>query len=153
MNRVKLLILSISPYIISKLFQYVLKLDMVGMELSILSILFCVYWFYVGYKSYDYVESAKESILLGNSFGILCIVLVLVQLGLMGRYMPSILGIIPQDFFLPMLRISSWINGIIRGLFRFTFNHTIYHFVSFAFMMILYCCGYKVAKNSNESNW
>lgn len=110
MNRVKLLILSISPYIISKLFQYVPKLDMVGMELSILSILFCVYWFYVGYKSYDYIESAKESILLGNSFGILCIVLVLVQLGLMGRYMPSILGIIPQDFFLPMLSVNVKMN-------------------------------------------
>ncbi len=52
-DKLKLLLFAFSPVIISKLFSHVLW---VGMEISFLSILFCIYWYYVGYKSYDYIE-------------------------------------------------------------------------------------------------
>jgi len=45
-NKIKLLFFSISPLIILITFHILLKLNFVGMKLSILSILFCAYWFF-----------------------------------------------------------------------------------------------------------
>ena len=74
MKKLKLLAFSISPFIIGRLIDLAIyNLDWYGKILSIISILFCIYWYFVGYKSYDYAKSMKESILLGNCFSIISI--------------------------------------------------------------------------------
>ena len=146
-DKLKLLLFAFSPVIISKLFSHVLW---VGMEISFLSILFCIYWYYVGYKSYDYSESVRESILLGNSFAILSIILMLFQIAIMDGYMFNIIGTIPQIFYLPMVRVSSWINSFILLFVRYTTNSLIIDIISFVLMIILYSSGYHLAKTFNE---
>ena len=96
MKKLKLLAFSISPFIISHLISVaVYNLDWYGGIISIISILFCIYWYFVGYKSYDYVKSMKESILLGNSFSIISISLDLFQSLILGRYLFNIIGVFP----------------------------------------------------------
>lgn len=96
MKKLKLLAFSISPFIISHLISVaVYNLDWYGGIISIISILFCIYWYFVGYKSYDYVKSMKESILLGNYFSIISISLDLFQSLILGGYLFNIIGVFP----------------------------------------------------------
>ncbi|NMB08544.1 MAG: hypothetical protein GX981_09185 [Tissierellia bacterium] len=96
MKKLKLLAFSISPFIISHLISVaVYNLDWYGGIISIISILFCIYWYFVGYKSYDYVKSMKESILLGNCFSIISISLDLFQSLILGGYLFNIIGVFP----------------------------------------------------------
>lgn len=142
MNRLKLLIFSVSPYIIGYLLSYtMLKFNWYGTIISVISILFCVYWFFVGYKSYDYVKSTKESILLGNCFGIASIILIMLQKVVLGSFMPNIIGYGSQNFFLPIIRVSSWIEGNLL-FFLSTHYMDITFIVSFLLMMIIYYAGY-----------
>lgn len=151
MKRVKLLLFAASPFIISLLFSYVLlELELVGMEISFMSIIFCIYWLFVGYKSYGYVTSTKESILLGNSFAIISIILIILQIALMGRYMLNIIGSAPQSFFLPMVRVSSWISSLIYSFIRFTSTSITRGIISFILMLFIYYIGYSYAKAINE---
>ena len=151
MKRVKLLLFAVSPFIISLLFSYVLlELELVGMEISFMSIIFCIYWLFVGYKSYGYVTSTKESILLGNSFAIISIILIILQIALMGRYMLNIIGSAPQSFFLPMVRVSSWISSLIYSFIRFTSTSITRGIISFILMLFIYYIGYSYAKAINE---
>lgn len=142
MNRLKLLLFSVSPYIIGYLLSYaMLKFDWYGKIISIISILFCVYWFFVGYKSYDYVKSTKESILLGNCFGIVSIILIMLQKVVLGSFMPNIIGYGSQNFFLPIISVSSWIEGNLL-FFLSTHYMDITFIVSFLLTMVIYYAGY-----------
>ncbi len=151
MNKLKLFLISISPFIIGKLFSYLtLEFEFIGVELSILSILFCVYWFYMGYKSHDYGKSAKESILLGNGFAMICILLIVIQKGFMGRYMFNVIGLTPQTFYLPMIRVSSWIDSLIHLFISFTSRSIFISTISLILMMTIFYLGYKKAKIIDE---
>lgn len=150
MNRLKLLLLSISPFFIGELLGYaILELGWYGRGLSLISIIFCIYWFFVGYKSYDYGKSAKESILLGNIFAIIGIVLVLFQELVLGRYIFNFIGSAFQTFFLPMVRVSSLIKDMLLFFIRYTSSFMI-HAISFILMMIIFYSGYYLAKTFNE---
>lgn len=149
-KKIKLLFFSISPLIISVFFSFIIRLGFVGMELSILSFLFCIYWFFVGYKSYYYTESIKESILIGNSFGILSIILIVIQIGLVGRYFMNFIGILPTYYYLPIGRVSDWIENILYIFIKYTSNSMLNSLISFFIMMLLYYFGYKVSKDLNE---
>ena len=112
-----------------------------GIEVSIISVLFVVYWFFVGYKSFDYVESAKESVLLGNSFAIISIVLILGQVIFLGGHSFNIIGILPQFFYMPMVRVSSWVERIVSFFTRTRYS-TVNFIFSFVLMIVIYCAGY-----------
>ena len=121
------------------------------MELSIISIIFCIYWFHVGYKSYDHGRTKKESVLLGNSFATVCFILVLFQRIILGRYMFNFIGSVAQTFFLPMIRVSTWVYRIptlfIRGI---TINSTISYIISYTLMIGIYYSGYILARTLEE---
>ncbi len=150
MKKAKLLLFSVSPLIIVYLLHYTIyNFDWYGRILSIISILFCVYWYYVGYKSYDYAKTIKESLLLGNCFAIVSIVLILFQLLVLKRFSFSIIGLALQMFFLPMVRASSWVENII--LFFTPFRISEVNFViSFILMMGIYYAGYKKIYNREK---
>lgn len=142
MNRLKLMLFSVSPYMIGYLLSYaMLKFNWYGTIISVISILFCVYWFFVGYKSYDYVKSTKESILLGNCFGIVSIILIMLQKVILGSFMPNIIGHGSQNFFLPIISVSSWIEGNLL-FFLSTHYMDITFIVSFLLTMVIYYAGY-----------
>ena len=117
-----------------------------GISISIISILFVVYWFFVGYKSHDYVDSIKESILLGNSFAIISIVLILGQIIFTGGHSFNIMGILPQFFYMPMVRVSSWVERIVLFFIR-TRSSTGNFIFSFILMILIYYAGYKKASS------
>lgn len=148
----KLLLLGTSPFFIGKLLEYaIMDLNWYGMRLSIISIIFCIYWFVIGYKSYDFGKSMKESILLGNGFATICFFLVLFQQVILGRYMLNFIGHVSQIFFLPMIRISTWVYRIPTLFIRMTMYSTIgFVIISYFLMIGIYYFGYSVAKISDE---
>ena len=145
-----MLLYSASPLIIGYLLNYAIyKFDWYGTILSIISILFCVYWYYVGYKSYDYSKTIKESLLLGNCFAIVSIVLILFQLLVLKRFSFSIIGSAPQMFFLPMIRVSSWVENIVLFFTPYRIS-TVNFVISFILMMGIYYAGYKKIYNREK---
>lgn len=142
MKRVKLLLFAISPLLIGYLIHgAIMRFDWYGIEISIFSILFVVYWFFVGYKSYDYVDTSKESMLLGNSFAIISIGLILGQIIFLGGHSFNIIGLLPQIFYMPMVRVSSWVEKIVLFFTRTRYS-TVTFIFSFILMMLIYYAGY-----------
>lgn len=144
MKRLKLLFFSLSPFVIGYLLNYaMMKYDWYGTIISIIGILFCTYWFFVGYKSYDYVKTTRESILLGNCFAIISIISIIFQVVFMGRFMLNVVGTAPQMFYLPIIRVSSWVEIIL--LFFITNLDMIFTFIlSFVLMIGIYYTGYSM---------
>lgn len=139
MKKLKLLLFAVSPFIIGYILNYLMiRFNWYGLIISIISIAFCVYWFFVGYKSYDYTKTKKESILLGNSFAVLNIIVFIFQRLVMGR-----IGLVPQMFYLPMLRVSSWIQ-IILLFFVSTHSMGVTFILSCLLMIIIYYAGYSM---------
>lgn len=142
MNKLKLLFLGILPFAIGRLLDYaMMKYNWYGTIISIIGIMFFSYWFFVEYKSYDYVKTAKESILIGNSFAIISIILILFQGLILKRFMPNILGILPQMFYLPTLGV---IGTLERTLLFFVSTHYLWmsFVLSFILMIVVYYAGY-----------
>lgn len=144
MNKLKLLFLGILPFVIGRLLDYaMMKYDWYGTIILIISIMFFTYWFFVGYKSYDYVKTSKESILIGNSFAIINIILILFQILIMKGFMLNILGILPQMFYLPTMGI---VGALERTLFFFIPTHYPWEpfVLSFILMIVVYYAGYRI---------
>lgn len=142
MKHFKVLLLSFTPFIIGYSFDYALKaFDWYGMIVFIISILFSIYWFYIGYKSYDFIKISFQSILLGNCFAIFSILLIFLQILFIGRFLPNIIGIAPQMFYLPLLPLASKIENIL--LFFIPVHSMLATFtLSFLLMIIIYYAGY-----------
>lgn len=142
MNRFKLLLLSATPFIIGYLLNFaMIKFNWYGMIVSIISLMFFVYWFWIGYKSYDYVKTVKESILIGNSFAIISLISILFQRHIHRIFMSDIVVFAPQMFYLPMVRLTSWIQRTL--LFFISTHYMISTFVFSCILMIaLYYIGY-----------
>lgn len=144
MKKLKLLLFSVSPFIIGYLLNYgMIKFNLYGAIVSIISILFFAYWFFAGYKSYDYIKTAMGSIFIGNSFAIVSILLIIFQEVVLGRYMFNIVGFAPQMFYLPMIRFTVWVERI---LLFFVTTHYVWvtHALSFILMMSIYYAGYSI---------
>lgn len=152
MNKLKLFLFSISPFVIGYLLNYLItKLNWYGIRILIFSIIFVLYWFFIGYKSYDYVKNIKQSILIGNSFAIISIILVLIQEIILKRYMLNIIGFLSQMYYLPIMGLISVI--LRKILFFVSIQYMWYTYIlSFALMIIIYYKGYiknKIKQNRN----
>jgi len=142
LNRFKLLLLSATPFIIGYMHNFAMaKFNWYGTIVSIISLLFSAYWFWIGYKSHDYVKTIKESILIGNSFAIISLVFILFQRHVYGIFMSNIVILAPQMFYLPILRLTSWIQ---RTLLFFVSTHYMSgtFIFSFILMIVIYYRGY-----------
>lgn len=144
MKKLRLLFFSPSPFVIGYLLNYAMvKYDWYGTIISIIGILFCTYWFFLGYKSYDYVKTTRESILLGNCFAIISIILIIFQVVFMGQFMLNVVGSAPQMFYLPIIRVSSWLEENL--LFFISIHDMVFTFiVSFVLMIGIYYTGYSM---------
>ena len=92
-NKIKLIVLAITPFIIGNLFNFMLMENM-GIGLTgIFSILFYLYWFYVGFLSSKFTESTLQSMLIGNSGGILSIVILMFTGIVLKEYLTGIIGL------------------------------------------------------------
>lgn len=136
----KLLLFAFSPYVIGYMVNYVL-MNWNGMISMVLGILFLIYWYYVGYKSYDYVQNKMKSILIGNSFVIINIILILVQEIILKEYMLNIMGLSSQMFYLAPIGITT-ILGRIIFFFTSSYKGWYFHILSFILMITVYYAGY-----------
>ena len=142
MKKLNLLLFSVSPLLVGYFLSYMAyNHDWYGGILTIISVIFCIYWFYAGYKSYDFASSRRESIFIGNSCAFIAIILILFQGLLLGRFIMSFLGSAPQYFFFPMIRVSLWFEGIIFFFTSTTRVETI-SLVSFILMIAIYNVGF-----------
>jgi hypothetical protein len=136
----KLLLFAFSPYLIGYMVNYAL-MNWYGMISMFLGILFLIYWYYVGYKSYDYVQNKMKSLLIGNSFVIINIILILVQEIILKEYMLNIIGLSSQMFYLAPIGITT-ILGRIIFFFTSSYKGWYFHILSFILMIIVYYAGY-----------
>jgi len=143
LKRFKLLLLTATPFIIGYLISLaMIKFNWYGIKILIISLLFSVYWFWIGYKSHDYAKTAKESLLLGNSFAITNIIFLLIQGPIYeGGFIFYLVVFAPQMFYLPILGLASLIQ---RNLLFFVSTH--YMIDTFIFscilMIAIYYMGY-----------
>lgn len=139
----KLLLFAASPFLIGYgMNGLMLNWGLYGFSMTLMSVLFSIYWIYGGYRSFEYSKSRLKSNLLGNGFALICIGLILIQGGFLGRLMMNFVGFAPQMFFLPMIRIVALTQHI---LFFLPGNST-FGILSLAFiaMILLYNIGYSM---------
>jgi hypothetical protein len=138
-NKMKLITLGITPFIIGTLINFlIVNFQVVNILILPISILFYVYWFWVGTLSAKYTDSLIQSMLIGNSFGIISISALMVSGVLLGKYMSGIIGMQIQMYFLPSIRVTA----IIVALTGRVSTHMVF-IVSFIIMLVVYYFGYK----------
>lgn len=138
-----LLFCGLCPFVIGYLLNYILlAFNLYGVVSFVIGILFFLYWGFIGYISYNYVKSAISSFILGNSFAIIGLVLIIFQEVALKKYWPNIIGMAPQMFYLPTLSITYKIEQT----FFFVPIHYIWvsYCLSFLLMALVYCWGYSI---------
>lgn len=141
MKKSILLFFGISPFIIGYLINNaMMKLNLHGALLIFISMLFFIYWFFIGIVSSNYTKTAWQSFWLGNGFAVISIILIVQEL-VLGRYLPSLIGTMPQMFYLAPLAFTSW---LLRTLLFFISTHYFWpvSILAFILMTIVYCLGY-----------
>ncbi len=152
MKKPQMWLLAISPFVLGYLLDHaMMKFNWYGANITLISALFYLYWFFAGRMSANWTKSRKESILIGNSFAIISIALMIFQDVVLKRYFSNIIGIAPQMFYLPALRLSAQIEDVLlfflttRSLWRTSS-------VAFVLMIVVYRAGYLRARpNRNNS--
>lgn len=143
-NKLKLVLFAITPFIIGNLFNLI-ALSGISALFLITSILFYVYWLWVGYISYKLADSMVQSLLIGNSFGIVTIIILLVSGLVFQRYLPGVIGYQLQMYFLPATNVASKILMIFlksitsNGIFT----------TSFVLMVLSYYIGYIIGRKKS----
>ena len=134
-DKLKLTLLAITPLIIGNLVNFI--------PLTIIiSVLFLLYWFWIGFISAKFTESGIQSILIGNSFGIISIIILLVTEIIFKRYLTGFLGLQPQMYFLVSIKIPA----IVLPLFIAHLNGTLLFGTSFVLMVLVYYIGYIIGR-------
>jgi hypothetical protein len=143
MKKYWLLLFAITPIGIGYLHNYLFLNSYSNALHTIFSVIFIIYWFIVGYISPKFTKSAKEGLLLTNSFAIICIVLIIIQEVIVGRYFLNIFGMAPQMFYLSTIQISTILEN--KVLF-FVTTHYMWMtcLLSFVVMILIYFAGWKV---------
>jgi hypothetical protein len=144
MKKVKLLTLSFSPFLIGFLLNLaIMRYNFYGNIALGIGFLFYFYWFWVGYKSHDYTNSLKESILIGNSFAIICVLLVIFQIVVLKSFISNPIGLLPQIFYLPTIALIGWLE---RMIFFFVRIHYLWLTILFSFisMVSVYYSGFNI---------
>ncbi len=149
LRSIKLFLFSLSPLIAGYFFNYFMtRFDLYGITTSLATLLFCGYWFFAGYKSYDYIKSRNISFLIGNSFALVSLLLIVIQRLVYGGFFPGVLGIVPQFYFLPVIRATAWLQMPLMLLGPLHFNIMLSFALSFILMAALYLAGFtKRSKN------
>ncbi|MDF2632590.1 MAG: hypothetical protein K0Q85_1186 [Caproiciproducens sp.] len=107
MKRFLLVLFAVSPFAIGYWLNYALqKFNWAGGVPFMISILFLVYWFFIGYFSVRLTNSVRKSLLIGNSFAALVLLLNVFQDVLLHRFFLNEIGIATQNFYLPMIPLS-----------------------------------------------
>ena len=104
-NMVRLLLLGLMPLAVGYLMNYVLML--LPFPLFFGSLLPLLLWAWLSGRMADSSESALLQALLLNAFGLLMLLLVLLQELILGAYWENILGLFSQLFFLTGLPLAS----------------------------------------------
>ncbi|HHY11358.1 MAG TPA: hypothetical protein GX529_01890 [Firmicutes bacterium] len=145
MNKPQMWIVAISPFVFGYLLNYVmLEFNWYGAIITFISALFYLYWFFAGRMSANWTKSRKESILVGNSFAILSYVLLMFQV-VSGNFFSGIMGIAPQMFYLPALRLAAQVENILLFFHPTRYLWSIYS-VAFMLMIAVYYAGYLRAR-------
>lgn len=141
MKKGKLLLFAFSPFLVGIAMNgMMVKWNWYGVSMTLISLIFSVYWIYGGYRSFECSKTRLISNLLGNGFAIVSIGLILLQWGLLGRFMMNFMGSAPQMFFLPTVRLVAMLR---RVLFFLPMNSTFGILsTAFLFMLLLYNIGY-----------
>lgn len=89
----------------------------------LISVLVLAVWFLLGLLSQRLTESRWEAALLVNGIALVFLLLVVIQVGFLGRYWGNWLGVATQFYYLPLIWLPSQILNL---LFRFAPTLVIY---------------------------
>ena len=136
-NKLKLILLAVTPFIIGNLFNLI-ALSGVAAILLIASILFYCFWLWIGFISYKLTDSTVQSLLIGNSFGIATLIILLGAGLILQSYLPGIIGFQLQMYFLPAVSVTS---KVLMIFFKSISSNGIFG-ASFVLMVLVYYIGY-----------
>lgn len=152
MRKLQLWILAVSPFVLGYLLDSaMMRFNWYGTTLTVISVLFYVYWYCAGYVSANWTKSITESTLVGNSFAMVSFVLITVQTTIVKRFLTNILGLCPQMFFLPSLRLAAQIESVLLFFLPIRYFWATC-FVSLALMVLVYRAGYKAGSKRKKGS-
>ena len=152
MKKPQIHLLAISPLVLGYLLdRAIMRFAWHGAVITCFSALFYLYWFFTGWVSFRWTKSRAESILAGNSFAILGFALVMVQLA-QGQFSPGIIGIAPQMFFLPAIRIAAHVQNVLLFFAPIRTLWSLY-FIASGLILAVHHAGYLYAKRGSRSVW
>ena len=143
-NKLKLVALAFTPFIIGNIFSFLLVKPFLGM---VLSLAFLAFWFWVGFVSYKLVKSPLVSVLLGNCFGILSILILAVSGIFLKSYPNGILGYQLQMYFLAAIKLPS---ALLQLILRNISGNLIFIF-AFIIMLVVYYIGFLVGRKKQPA--
>jgi len=147
MKRFVLVLFAVSPLAVGYWLSYALqKFNWAGGVPFMISILFLVYWFLIGYFSVRLTKSSRESFLIGNGFAALVLLLNVFQGVILHRFFLNGIGTATQNFYLPMIPLSVKIGFFIP-------HHAFWGtcILAFILMAVIYYLGYSLKrKNLNR---
>jgi hypothetical protein len=152
MRKLQLWILAVSPFVLGYLLDSaMMRFNWYGTTLTVISVLFYVYWYCAGYVSANWTKSITESTLVGNSFAMVSFVLITVQTTIVKRFLTNILGLCPQMFFLPSLRLAAQIESVLLFFLPIRYFWATC-FVSLALMVVVYRAGHKAGSKRKRGS-
>jgi hypothetical protein len=146
MKKYWLLLFAITPIVIGYLYNYIILISFTNVINIVLSAIFIIYWFVIGYISTKFTNSKKEGLLLTNSFAIIFLVILIIQNIIVGHYLP-VIGGMSQMFYLPTIKIASMLQNTIL-FFVTTYHMWMTCCVSFVLMILVYFAGWKAGSKN-----
>lgn len=114
MKKITLLLFAILPFGMGYLLNQVMQdLNWSGLSVITVSILYFLYWYIVGRVSVNYTKSATQSLLIGNSFAIISIIVIMFQEIIIASYLPDYIGTVSQLYYLPGIIIITKITDFL----------------------------------------
>ncbi len=142
MKKIFIVLIGLTPLLLGNLMEYLMvEHDMYGFIQRVFSLIFYLYWFGFGYFTGSFTNSEEKGILLGNSFGIFLIALIIRQRILVGNIPYGYFGNLPDMYFLPSMGIMGRLEPIM--IIR---NYSDFQYVGFAFMFIVFSLAFKIAR-------
>lgn len=145
-KKIVLILFAFTPLLFGNIINVlIVRLDWYGFSMFVLSVLFSVFWLYVGYNSSKHSHSIIEATLLGNSIALISYFTLLLSNVFLEHGIFSVIGFQMQMVFLPMIRLSA-------TLLSFTGNVSVnsVYLLSTLIMIILFASGFKLQRSVKQ---
>lgn len=142
MKKIILFLVGIIPLFIGYGMNYLMFGPFYNMALSykLIGITFLLAWFFWGRCSYRFVNNKKVATILGNSFALIVLLLLIYQEVILGQYWYNQVGCATQFYYLPLIGLASVFTKMFHTI-------TATYVTAFILMCIVFYLGCHTSKH------